>query len=88
MNKIQNEIKFEEINKKKKQKLNKKIVKYQNEISILKEKINNLTNENKLLERNIKKEEEKNLFLHSHKIINDKNDEKLTSEIKNYLKLN
>ena len=77
--------KFEFINNEKISK-NKRI-KYQNEISKLKEEIKNLEEENEILETEITEEEQKNYYLQSNKFIKDKNDEEIILKITNYLNL-
>ena len=77
--------KFEFINNEKISK-NKRI-KYQNEISKLKEEIKNLEEENEILETEIGEEEQKNYYLQTNKFIKDKNDEETILKIKNFLNL-
>ena len=77
--------KFEFINNEKISK-NKRI-KYQNEISKLKEEIKNLEEENEILETEITEEEQKNYYLQTNKFIKDKNDEETILKIKNFLNL-
>ena len=66
---------------------NNKKIKYQNEISKLKEEIKNLEEENEILETEITEEEQKNYYLQSNKFIKDKNDEEIILKITNYLNL-
>ena len=66
---------------------NNKKIKYQNEISKLKEEIKNLEEENEILETEITEEEQKNYYLKSNKFIKDKNDEETILKIKNFLNL-
>ena len=66
---------------------NNKKIKYQNEISKLKEEIKNLEEENEILETEITEEEQKNYYLQSNKFIKDKNDEETILKIKNFLNL-
>ena len=77
--------KFEFINNEKISK-NKRI-KYQNQISKLKEEIKNLEEENEILETEIGEEEQKNYYLQTNKFIKDKNDEETILKIKNFLNL-
>ena len=64
-----------------------KRIKYQNEISKLKEEIKNLEEENEILETEIGEEEQKNYYLQTNKFIKDKNDEETILKIKNFLNL-
>ena len=66
---------------------NNKKIKYQNEISKLKEEIKNLEEENEILETEIGEEEQKNYYLQTNKFIKDKNDEETILKIKNFLNL-